>query len=106
VITESAGTVQTSEVLQSLPGSTTMESMVSGTLEVVILGPAMVPVNPQLPELTGQTTVISSTTYILVSMATTVPVVLPAAQQIKSSTGEKTPSSSVSRLDFRWDIVT
>jgi hypothetical protein len=98
--------------------------MVLETLEVVILGPTMLPVNPQLLELTSQSKVISSSTYILIPTVTMIPVVLPAAQKTTlatgeesiisgeqttsssgekaaSSSGKKTSSSSGSRLEFR-----
>ena len=43
---------------------------------MVITGPTLVPVNYHLPGLTGSTTIISSSTYIYVQSATTVPVVM------------------------------
>ncbi|KAF4631166.1 hypothetical protein G7Y89_g6966 [Cudoniella acicularis] len=99
VIVSLATTVPLSQGVQSLPGSITI---VSGTLNVV-LGPSgttSVPINSQFPGLTGSTTIVpgsagGSSTYIIVTGPTTIPVVVGISPAQVSSGGSGDKSSAI-----------
>ncbi|KAG4430104.1 hypothetical protein IFR05_014415 [Cadophora sp. M221] len=65
---------QTVSIAHTLPGRVT--SLSTG-LGVVLPGSTMVPTDPFLPSLTGSITVISSTTFVIVSNPTTVALSIP-----------------------------
>ncbi|KAH9217589.1 hypothetical protein DL95DRAFT_521993 [Leptodontidium sp. 2 PMI_412] len=88
-----------------IPSSTSLQAVIpgqtviSGTSNLVILGPTTMPVNPSF-SVSGQTMVISGTTMVVVSGATTVPVRTSTGSSGSLTTSSRTSSStapSVSR---------
>ncbi len=82
-------------------------------MNVVISTSTLVPVNPNLPALTGLTTVISSESYVVVNSPTTVPVVMGNPAKTNTEGGwnsietglAQVTGSGVGRIWARWELV-